>query len=258
VKFGQIVYSACAAVRHPAFLFSTGNTLLAVGQAEPIAMQLNILLSAAIFLVRFIEVLTTHNFGIPFLIVAIVNFLTALSIEFNSTLGINGSRLFSEGIYHLNLHAILSGLLMSDPHRLLSLNQAVLAGNISAFAYCLWAVGSLFAGWLEKTNNTAKKIKENPQTYYGLGDMSAVNASGNINPYSFAIMLGGFIKSIFIGHAPITAKNKYVKLFQQELTAARLYGIGYIVGAVTSFATIHFAIAQILWALAYFQFKTDT
>jgi hypothetical protein len=118
-------------------------------------------------------------------------------------------------------------------------------------------VGHLLAGRHERRTTTAKHIAENPQVFYGVGDMSAVNASGSINPFSFPFMIIGFVKSIFIGKR-IQTKNKSLQFIDSELTAARIYGIGFLVGAITSFGAPYFVFAQICWAVGYFQFKKDT
>jgi hypothetical protein len=115
----------------------------------------------------------------------------------------------------------------------------------------------LFAGSHEKNDSAAQSPLENPQMFYGVGDMAAVNASGIVNLLSFPFMVLGFVKSVLIGRKP-AQRNGLSGFVQKEVTAARLYGAGYIIGALTSLVTINFAIAQMFWALAYFSFKRDT
>lgn len=258
MKTNNPLQAVGTAVRHPAFLFSAGNTALAISQAEPLAIAINVILTLTIFVVRFIEVSRKRSLGVPFSILAGVNFLTAVSVEFNHALGGSGSHLFAVGIEHLNFSDISNALPMAHFHNLLTLNRSILSAHVSALAYVAWGIGHLFAGHHEKANTVAKHPHENPQTYYGIGDMSAVNASGSINLFSFPIMLLGFVKSLFIGRTRQRSTNGFTKFVREEVTAARLFGVGYIVGAITSHSTLHFAIAQVFWSLAYFQFKKDT
>jgi hypothetical protein len=208
---------------HPALLFAAGNTALAVGHAEAIAITLNICLVLALLVARSIEIAKKKPFGIPFGILAIVNFLTAASVIYT------------------NLTGDKTGLL----------------DYVAALAYITWGIGHLLAGKHERRASTAKHITENPQVFYGVGDISAVNAGGNVNLFSFPFMLVGFIKSIFIGKQMKT-QNKTLRFVDSELTAARIYGIGYAVGAITSLSAPYFVIAQVCWAVGYFQFKKDT
>jgi hypothetical protein len=254
----KFISSAWVAAKHPAVLFSAGNVALIIGQAEPLAILLNIGLTLIIFSARFIEAFHSRTFGIPFSILASVNFLTAFSIEFNQALGIEGSRLFAEGLRSVDMHAISNALFSLNLHNLIGTNQTVLAAHASASALIIWGFGSLFAARQEKKNVRAHRVKENPQAYYGAGDMIAVNAAGTLNLYSFPFMVFGFIKSMFIGRASKKKRNTVLYFAQGELTAARIYGIGYLIGALTSLVFLNFAIAQLLWALGYFGFKKDT
>lgn len=250
--------SVGSAVLHPAGLLSAGNTALAIGQAEPLGILLNIGLTATIFSARFLEVMTTRALGVPFLILALVNFLTAISVEFNKALGETGSAVFAQGLKTFDAGGLAQALTLFDASRWFSLDQAVIAGHVSALAFVVWGIGHLWAGRHEKRKTKAKHIRENPQTYYGVGDMAAVNASGSLNPFSFPFLLLGFVKSILIGHRFRKKGNDLEKFVQKDVTAARLYGLGFVVGALTSLGTLNFAIAQACWALAYFQFKKDT
>lgn len=209
---------------HPALLFAIGNAALAVEHAESIGISLNILLVVALLITRIIEVLKSKSYGIPFGVLAIVNFVTACSVIFQL---------------------------------LRSTESISLLSFVAAIAYLSWGIGHLFASKQERQNNLASRIVNNPQVYYGIGDMAAVNASGSINPASFPFMIIGFIKSIFIGK-PARTKNKTLKFAYNEVTAARVYGAGYFVGALTSFSHPYFVTAQLFWGLAYLQFKKDT
>lgn len=253
----EILRSVGAVVLHPAGLFSAGNTALAFGQAEPFAIGLNLAITAVVFAARVIEVATKRSLGIPFVIVAAVNFFTAISVEFDKALGPEGSQLFVDGVLGLSWSHVTGALAMFDLSNLFNLNSTVMAGHVSALALVAWGIGGLLAGRHERKSTTAQRMSENPQTYYGIGDMSAVNAGGTLNPFSFPFMVLGFIKSVFIGR-PTRSKRKSRQFMYKEFTAARLYGVGYIVGAVTSLATLNFAIAQACWALGYFSFKKDT
>ena len=227
---------------------------MAIGQAGSIAITVNLLLTITLFAIRFNEVRKSKKPGAPFVIAAAVNIFTALSIEFNRALGTGGSRLLATGLRHFNTHDLSSAISMMHIHNLLSTDKMVLAANISALAYIAWAVGHLYAGQHEKNNTIPKSPRDNPQLYYGIGDISAVNASGSVNVLSIIIMVLGFIKSTLMGRKTKDTKNIVVIFIKQNLTSPRLYGLSYIVGAATSLAIPHFAIAQVFWALAYFQF----
>lgn len=199
--------------RHPAFLLMAGNTALAFGQAQLVAFVLNIALTIAVYVARVVELRRDRSFGIPFSILVVVNLLTAASVE----------------LRHIH-------------------NETVSA-HFSVFAYVAWAMGHVFAGRNERLKRTSRRWPENPQFYYGLGDVSAVNAGDKINPFSLPFMIIGLVRSLTIGRAATTLA---------EVTAARLYGTGYAVGAATSLSTPSFMAAQLLWALAYFHFPRDT
>jgi hypothetical protein len=211
-------------VLHPALLLAAGNTALAFESAELIAISLNICLVVAILFSRWKEVLSNKPFGVSFTILALVNFFTACSV-------------------------VYTNLVSTDPVKFLDF--------VAAIAFVAWGVGHLLAGRLERHSKNAKRVAENPQFFYGIGDMSAVNASGSLNPYSFPFMIIGFVKSIFIGKS-IKTKSRLIKLMDLELTSARIYGIGFFIGALTSLTVPYFVVAQLFWGLAYFQFKKDT
>ena len=211
-------------ILHPALLLAAGNTALALESAEIIAVSLNALLLAAILFSRWQEVTKNKPFGVSFTILALVNFFTAGSV-------------------------IFTNVISAEPVSIMN--------YVAAIAFASWGVGHLLAGWHERKASKAKRVTENPQSYYGIGDMSAVNASGSLNPFSFPFMMIGFIKSIFIGKK-VRTKNKLIKLIDTELTSARFYGTGFFVGALTSQALPYFVLAQLFWGLAYFQFKRDT
>lgn len=156
---GRIAADAARALRHPAFLFSAGNTALAVGQAHLPALLLNIALTMLIYGARFFELRRQQPIGIPFVVLASVNLATAVSVEINKAMSFSGG-----------LHFV-------------SLDHQSIAAHISAFAYAAWTVGHIFAGRNEKTGVPARRAAENPQTYYGIGDIAAVNAAGTINPF---------------------------------------------------------------------------
>lgn len=211
-------------ILHPALLLASGNTALAFGSAENIAIILNVLLVTAILYSRIKEVIKKGTKGVSFSILAAVNFFTALSV-------------------------IYTNFIINDKTELIS--------YLAALSYLSWGIGHIFAGMNEKRSKTSRTVSKNPQFYYGIGDMSAVNASGSVNPWSFPFMIVGFIKSMFIGKKFIT-KSKIINLIDNELTSARIYGTGFFIGAITSITIHYFMIAQLLWGLAYFQFKKDT
>lgn len=210
-------------ILHPALLFAAGNTALAVDHAEAIAITLNLGLVVALLVARYVEIVKKKPFGIPFSILAVVNFITAGSVIYT------------------NIAGVKTGLL----------------DYVAALAYIAWGIGHLLASRHERRASTAKRVIENPQVFYGIGDVSAVNASGSVNLYSFPFMIIGFLKSIFIGKR-IKTQSKVVRFLDSELTSARIYGIGFAVGAVTSLSVPYFVVAQICWAVGYFQFKKDT
>lgn len=250
------VNALLTSIRHPAFLFSAGNSALASGQAEPLGIILNFGLTTSIFVARYIETTNRKILGVPFSILAGVNFFSVLSIEFNKALGA-GSNILVEGLKSLDFSLVAQAITMFDIANLFSTNTAVLAGHISAMAFLVWGIGHLFAGMHERRNTQARSPLENHQTYYGFADMVAVNASGTVNLLSLPFMILGFVKSLFIGKT-VGTQGSFVAALNRELTAARLYGLGYLVGAMTSLSVLNFALAQLLWGLAYFQFKKES
>lgn len=209
---------------HPALLLAAGNTALAFESAEKIAVTVNLILVGAVITSRITDVYRKRSFGVSFIILALVNFFTAASI-------------------------IYSNITSNDRGQLIY--------YIAPLAFVAWGIGHILAGKLEKSSAETNYAHENPQLYYGIGDMSAVNASGNINPFAFPFMILGFIKSLLI-NAKIETHSKIIKFIDIEFTAARIYSVGFIVGALTSLSLPYFVVAQIFWAVAYLQFRRDT
>ena len=217
IKIKQIIL-------HPALLLAAGNTALAFESAEIIAVSLNILLVVAILFSRRTEVHKNKPFGVSFTILALVNFFTACSVIYTNIAG-------------------------TEPRHLLN--------YVAAIAFIAWGIGHILAGRHERHSSKAKRVSENPQFFYGIGDMSAVNASGSLNPFSFPFMIIGFAKSIFVGKR-VQTKSRFIKFIDMELTSARIYGTGFFIGALTTLNLPYFVAAQLLWGLAYYQFKKDT
>lgn len=216
-------FSLKGLIFHPALLFAAGNAALAVGHAEVIAISINIGLVLILVVARVVELSRGKSFGVPFAILAIVNFITAISV------------------IYMNL----------------TTNRSHFLDYVAAVAYIAWGIGHLLAGRHERRTSVARNAAENPQVFYGIGDMSAVNASGSINPYSFPFMVIGFAKSTLIGKRAKT-ERVWITFADSEFTAARIYGVGYFVGAVTLLSAPYFVVAQVCWGLAYLSFKKDT
>jgi hypothetical protein len=92
-------------VLHPALMFAAGNTFLAFSHAEIIGISLNVLLVLVILLARLKEVIQKRHFGVPFAILAIVNFVTAGSVIYKN---INSPK--SVGLIRLRCSSIILGL----------------------------------------------------------------------------------------------------------------------------------------------------
>ncbi|EDK72596.1 hypothetical protein TM7_0255, partial [candidate division TM7 genomosp. GTL1] len=113
-----------------------------------------------------------------------------------SALGGVGNQYFVDGLKSLDVQLLGESFSSLDVRNLLSLNRTILAAHALAFALVIWGIGSLFASEHEKRDIKAQQFKENPQTYYGAGDMIAVNALGSLKSFSFPFMVMGFIKSV--------------------------------------------------------------
>jgi hypothetical protein len=66
------------------------------------------------------------------------------------------------------------------------------------------------------------------------------------------VMALGFVRSIFTNHSAQDSS------WYGEITAARLYGVAYFIGAVVSLQNPIYAVAQIFWGLGYLHFPKDT
>ncbi|MBP7837385.1 hypothetical protein KA021_01645 [Candidatus Saccharibacteria bacterium] len=211
-------------VLHPALLFTAGNTVLALEHAELYASTLNVFVLLVIVLVRLTESSKRYKTrGMPFIILALVNLITAGSVIHKNSTGTD---------------------------------TVTAASYFTVISFIAWGLASIFAGLQERQKKSARAVLKNPQFYNGIGDMSAVNASGVINPISFPFMIIGFAKSFLIGRK-IKTKHRLFKNIDKNLTSARLYGLGFFIGAATSLDLPYFVVAQLFWGLAYFQFKKE-
>ncbi len=207
-------------VLHSALLFEIGNFCLALLYAETIAIALNALLILAILIARWFRVVKKKPYDVSFVILSLVQFFTAGSIIYN---GFN------------TLHA---GVILA------------------AFTYLAWGTGHLWAGYAERHKKLRRHVGNNPQFYYGVGDMLVVNVQGSLNLYSFPFTVLGFLKSLTVGKSKQIHNKQYRKLYQ-EISSARLYALAFVVGAVTSIAIPLLVVAQLFWALAYLLFGKD-
>ncbi|HEY9409600.1 MAG TPA: hypothetical protein VIP77_08485 [Jiangellaceae bacterium] len=221
------------AVMHPAVLFAVGNTCLALTQAEALGIGLNVALVTAMIAARCWELRRARPLGIPFALLAAVNVATAISVEVN--------------LAARSASGEVSAGLSAD----------VIAAHVSAFAFVSWAAGHLMAHRQEVHRGSARRVNESPQVYYGTGDLAAVCASGAVNPFSTPFVVIGLARSLTRGHSGGRARGHAAAFLHREVTAARLYGAGFTVGALTSSSVPGFAAAQVCWALAYFLFPRD-
>ncbi|MDQ5886642.1 MAG: hypothetical protein QG628_1039 [Patescibacteria group bacterium] len=207
-------------VLHSALLFELGNLCLALLYAEKVAITLNILLISAIFIARWLHVIKKKPYDVSFLILSLVQFFTAGSIIYN-------------GFNELHVGVILA-----------------------ATTYIAWGTGHLWAGYLESHKKSRRHVGNNPQFYYGIGDMLVVNVQGSLNVYSFPFTVLGFFKSLIIGKSKHIRSKNGRKVYQ-EVSSARLYALAFIIGAATSLTTPLLVVAQLFWASAYLLFGKD-
>ena len=211
-------------ISHPALLFEVGNVALAIGYAETVAIVVNILLVVAILIARWTTVVRKKPYDISFIILACVNFFTGLSVLYKATI-------------------IDDGLTVGS--------------TLAALTYIFWAIGHFYAGRLQNKNKKAQTALKNPQFHYGIGDMLVVNVQGTLNVFSFPFTVAGFIKSVLTGRKK-TIRKRVIRQLYMQVSSARLYAAGFIVGAVSTYDVLHLAVAQVLWALAYLHFGKDT
>lgn len=215
---------------HPAVLLAVGNTSLALTQAEPLGIGLNVALVTTMIIVRCWERRRTRPLAIPFVLLAAVNVATAVSVEVDLAMRAAGGDVGT------------------------GLSTDVIAAHASAVAFVLWAVGHLMASRQEVRRERAGRVRENPQLYYGFGDLTAVCAAGVVNPFSTPFVVIGLGRSLGSGRGEGRPRSRFGAFVRREVTAARLYGVGFTVGALTSLSMPGFATAQACWAMAYFLF----
>lgn len=220
---------AARAVGHPAVLFASGNTCLATVHAELLGIAVNVGLVVGLVAARWWELHRDRAMGIPFVVLTAVNLLSAVSIEVN-----------------LAVPAVGTGSRIEEAN--------ALAAHLSAVSFVLWGVGHLMAGRQDRLGRGDGRRRVDPQMYYGVGDLAAVSAGGVFNPFSTPFVLVGLGRSLVRPRPVSAARTRLAHLIGRELTAARCYGIGFALGAVTSTDTPAFALAQVCWALAYFRF----
>lgn len=214
---------------HSAVLFAAGNTFLALTHAEVLGISLNVLLVLCLIGTRWWELRQQRSLGIPFVVLAAVNVATAVSIEVN----------------------VLRDFGTAGPSVAV---VDVVAAQVSAACLVLWALGHIMAGRRERLGGGVRTRGSDPQVYYGFGDLAAVNAAGTVNPFSFPFVVVGLMRSLVRPGPVSTTANRLTRFAARELTAARLYGIGFAAGAATSTAAPAFSLAQTCWTLAYFRF----
>jgi len=210
-------------VFHPAFLFELGNLALAFGYATYIAIVVSAGLVVTVFVARFLSVIKKKTYDVSYLILAGVGLFTAGSVLYKAY--------FGDG---LNISAILA-----------------------AFTYIFWAIGYLCSLYLERKKKNAKTFIGNPQFHFGIGDMLVVNVQGSLNIFSFPFTVIGFIKSFFVGNSKHIRNKSWRKLYE-NISSARIYALGFFIGAISTIAVPNLLIAQICWGLAYLQYGKDT
>lgn len=219
---------------HPAVLLAVGNTSLALTQAEPLGIGLNVALVTTMIVVRCWERRRARPLAIPFILLAAVNVATAVSVEVDLAMRAASGEVGT------------------------GLSADVIAAQASAVAFVLWAVGHLMASRQEMRRERVRRVSENPQLYYGFGDLTAVCAAGVVNPFSTPFVVIGLGRSLGRnGRGGGWPRSRFGAFVHREVTAARLYGVGFTVGALTSLSMPGFATAQACWAMAYFLFPRD-
>ena len=213
----HLFYSLFLALKYPATLFMIGNTFLALYKAGPFGFYANVFITFLVFFAKFIEIYFRKKIGVPFIVLAVVNIFTAISIE-------------------LDLLEISS---------FFSMNIDVIASHIAAGAFIFWAIGHFFVSEHQRNGTQASNFFHNPQFFYGISDIVSIHALGTVNWYSLPFALFGLFKTIF------TKYSEYLSF----LTPAQLYAISYVVGIYFALDSLSFVFAQLFLALAYLQFK---
>lgn len=217
------IKSAYKIVFHPAVLFELGNVALAFGYATNLAIVLNVLLVVAILVSRVLTVTRKKSVDISYWILAGVGSFTAGSIIYKAVID----------------------------------DSVGISTYLAASTYLFWAVGYICSYYLEQRKQKLKLFINNPQFHFGIGDMLVVNVQGVLNPFSFPFTVIGFIKSLIVGKSK-KIHNKRLRKLYIECSSARIYALGFFIGAVSLFSVPHLVVAQICWGLAYLQYGKDS
>lgn len=209
-------------VFHPAFLFELGNLALAFGYATELAIAISAGLVITVFITRFLSVVKKKKYDVSYLVLASVGIFTAGSILYKAY--------FNGGI--------------------------TLSAVLAALTYIFWAIGYLCSLYLERKKKQSEIFIDNPQFHFGIGDMLVVNVQGSLNVFSFPFTVIGFIKSLFVGSAK-RIRNKSWRSVYENVSSARIYALGFFIGAVSTVAVPYLLFAQICWGLAYLQYGKD-
>jgi hypothetical protein len=205
----------------PAVLLATGNVIHAGQHAEPLGVALSSATALAAFGCSVYQRATGQKVGLPFFVLGAVNTATAASV------------LCEAGI-----------------RETLGFNLTAMKALMPAAAFAAWAAGHFINGYREKTGEPAQHLLANEQVWYGIGDIAAVK--GNSLPLGiFGLGLTMALRHKKTGETHEEAAPALMKFLKTHVIPARLYGLGYVVGALSTLHEPAFAAAQLFWGAGY-------
>ena len=230
-RLSKLFQAARDVGRSPAVSLSLGNVVLAAQTAETAGIALTTLTSAATTFGAAYESYTGKKWGIPFYVLSAVNGATAASVIGN-------------GIDQQGLDGLMNGALDLDAESLKTLGAAI--------AFLGWGAGHLVAGNHERHGTSASYALNNHQTYYGVGDLAAVQG----NPVVSAIFALGLAKALTTKPGEIGEVKSVKDYLNKHAQPARMYGAGYMIGSAMSLLNGDhaFAAAQTAWGVGYMNF----
>lgn len=219
----------------PAVLFAGGNLVWSFATAEPWGVGLNIAVASGVAGARLRDSLTGSRTGIPFYIIAATNALTALSVLANGAMQMGVSEMFN-----------------------VAANPEARKCILSAVAFAGWTVAHFLFGLHEKKDARHRTVLGNPQVHAGYADVAIVqaDAAAAVNLWSLGFMVAGFARALCEtrGDEPVRGLRDFAV---RHATPARLYGAGYMVGALMALGNPLYAAAQALWGIGYLVMYAD-
>jgi hypothetical protein len=237
---GKTVTTIGAILSHSAMLFSLGNNALAYGEGSlpglaiwgigP-GLAIGAIGTLAIALTILIEKITGKERGMPYGVLAAVNFLTAA--------------------------AILTSALFAS-----ATAGAMLGPIASAACLTVWGIGHIFRRIHARHGTKPQSLLETPNFYTASADMIASIKCGLINPLFF--ITTPFFLLGMIAAMRRENKNQDVRTMfdfaKKHVTSSRILAFGYMIQSLALAAIkgpAYFIAATALWAIGFIPLDKD-